>query len=82
MEKELPTLADLFEGIDGQYYGSRNELMIVVCDVVINPNIGILPIGFSYKDAVAGALANGWLKTNPDGTPGVRIDLRKEEGTD
>ena len=72
------TLETLFEGLDGQYYGNAAEMEEAVIGVV-NTNILELPTQFSYKDAVAAALQHGWFRTNPDGTPGVRIDLGKVE---
>ncbi|MFI5271049.1 MAG: hypothetical protein ACHQT9_03335 [Candidatus Saccharimonadales bacterium] len=71
------TLANLLENFDGQFYGCRQELDIAVVEAT-NANIINLPIGFSYKDAIDGALERGWLFTRPR-LPGVVVKLVEED---
>ena len=78
MSERTITLRDFFAAIDGEYYGSRMEMERGVVDEY-NKHITEWPVGYSYKDTIEGALAYGWFRTNPDGSPGVRIDIGKEE---
>jgi len=67
------TLLDLFRDLDGKSFQSRRELEEAVL-VIFNRHVAELPIGYSYKDAIEGARAEGWLQTNGGGH-GVKVTI-------
>jgi hypothetical protein len=67
------TLTDLFRELHGQRFANRQELEAAVLEI-FNRHVGELPIGYSYKDAIEGARARGWLITNGTAA-GVKVDL-------
>jgi hypothetical protein len=68
------TLKDIFRHLDGLSFSSRSKLEKAVC-AAFNVYVGRLPVEFSYKDAIDGALERGWLKTKRDRSPGVKVVL-------
>jgi hypothetical protein len=70
------TLQNLFEGLDGRYFPSRQELEHAVLEI-FNRHVAELPVGYSYTDAIEGARSLGWLRTNGDGH-GVTVELHAQ----
>lgn len=67
------TLRDLFQELDGKHFDTRQALEEAVLEV-FNRHVAELPVGYSYKDAIDGALEEGWLQTNGNGH-GVKVTL-------
>jgi hypothetical protein len=67
-----------FAVLNCQSFGSRNDFERAVIDQVVNPNKANLPIGFSYKDAIEGAIRRRWLKVNRE-IAGVTVEIPKAE---
>jgi hypothetical protein len=67
------TLQDLFQDLDGQHFETRQTLEAAVIDV-FNRHVTELPVGYSYKDAIEGARAQGWLRITGGGH-GVKVTL-------
>lgn len=68
------TLLDLFRDLDGRHFDTRQQLEEAVLEI-FNRHVAELPIGYSYKDAIEGARAEGWLQTNGAGH-GVKVCIR------
>ncbi len=77
MSERPITLRNFFVYWDVQYYGCLIEREVGVVDK-FNDHLYEWPVDYSYKDAIEGALVHGWFRVNPDGSPGVSIDVGEE----
>jgi hypothetical protein len=68
------TLRDLFGELNGKEFKDRQDFEQHVIEV-FNRHVGELPIGYSYQDAIEGALLSDWLE--PVDGHGVRVVVRE-----